>query len=406
MNLDVAPIAHRKLAFLCTIASLAAIGTLTLLPSAETVPDGWACVFCSTFASADAILNIILYLPLGIGLKGMRFSFRRSIAFGLLLSFTIELAQLLVVSGRSATMGDVLANVVGLSIGYALTYYIRSLVWPSKIEAKRAIAFYTPILLVVVLGTGYLLKPSFPNSVYYGQWTPELGHLERYDGRVLDVRLGSQFLPSHRLLNSGSLGSLWTTGMPLSVHAIAGARTSGLASLFSIYDEQQREVILIGPDRDDLVFRYRTRAMNWRLHQPVFRFEGVFDSIEIGDTLTVAAITEGEELCLWFNSQTRCGFRFSSGAGWTLLLKSESFSQSTSTLLNGVWIFLLLLPIGFWMRTSFTTMLVGFGVFVSLGVGPLVFYQAPFGLAEWIGTGIGFGTGLLLSRRLSKLSQQ
>ena len=69
------------------------------------------------------------------------------------------------------------------------------------------------------------------------------------------------------------------------VHAIAGPPVTALGSLFSIADHRQRRILLIGPDRDDLVLQVRPRAADVLLDHPSRRLRGAMDAVHPGDTI-------------------------------------------------------------------------------------------------------------------------
>ncbi|MFC1640305.1 VanZ family protein, partial [Gemmatimonadota bacterium] len=248
------------------VLSLAAIAVLTLAPSESAGGGGWACVFCSTFALADAILNVLLFVPLGFSLRLLRLRAVHAILIGVCVALTVESLQLFIVPG-----GDLFTNSLGCGLGYVVAATAHWWLSPPPQRAVMMSLLSAFAVIFTVAATGILLRPSFPNTKFYGQWTPRLGHLEWYRGSVVDARIGPLLLAPGLLENQDSLLALWLAGIPLDVQAIAGPRPRALASLFSIYDDQQQEILLLGPDRDDLVLRYRTLAITLGLHQPTLR---------------------------------------------------------------------------------------------------------------------------------------
>jgi mutator protein MutT len=91
-------------------------------------PPGEVLAWPDTFDSADVILNILVYVPLGAcaywafpALRRMRFVL--PILLGLVLSFGIELVQAFE-PARSSELSDVLANTGGAAIGMLLAAFI------------------------------------------------------------------------------------------------------------------------------------------------------------------------------------------------------------------------------------------------------------------------------------------
>ena len=113
------------------IASIAVILALTLVPTAsdndlELVPFG---DLADAVASSDdgrllevvleSVANILLFAPLGAALAYAGFRAGQAAFVGISLSVGIEIVQLLLISGRTAAVDDVILNALGLMLGYA-----------------------------------------------------------------------------------------------------------------------------------------------------------------------------------------------------------------------------------------------------------------------------------------------
>src|SRR5690606_38714249 len=93
---------------------------LTLMPhEPSSEPLGPGCLICGRRAVADAILNIGLFVPLGVGLGAVGVALAGALAGGILLSVAIEAAQLWI-PGRFASSADVLTNGSGVILGWLL----------------------------------------------------------------------------------------------------------------------------------------------------------------------------------------------------------------------------------------------------------------------------------------------
>ena len=69
MDISVAAAPHLRTAgLLLAIASVIVIAFATLLPQPPGVVESHFCVICGSFGSVDAILNVVVFVPLGIGL--------------------------------------------------------------------------------------------------------------------------------------------------------------------------------------------------------------------------------------------------------------------------------------------------------------------------------------------------
>lgn len=102
-------------------ATLVAIGAATLTPQhpgTPTVP--WYLPFANPGEGADALLNVVLFVPLGVALALAGLPRRRSVWLVVAATVAVELLQGFVVPGRQASIGDILTNSVGGWIGHAM----------------------------------------------------------------------------------------------------------------------------------------------------------------------------------------------------------------------------------------------------------------------------------------------
>lgn len=140
---------------------------------------------------ADILLNVTLFAPLGATLGHRGRSATAALLVGALLSGAIEIAQL-GVPGRVTSLEDVLSNTVGTIAGWVLCRTAPVWVRPGP-KAAGWLSLAAASMASTVLGlTGLLLGPSFPSTRYFGEWTPEFGHLRVYHGQVLEASLGGR----------------------------------------------------------------------------------------------------------------------------------------------------------------------------------------------------------------------
>ncbi len=89
-----------KAARLLVVFSLVTIAGLTLYPDSSTTTSNWNCIFCGTRATADLVLNILLFAPLGAGFGMLRIRAKNALILAVMLSGAVEVAQL-VIPGRA-----------------------------------------------------------------------------------------------------------------------------------------------------------------------------------------------------------------------------------------------------------------------------------------------------------------
>jgi len=71
-------------------------------------------------AVVDAVLNVGVFMPLGLLLAAAAIRFPVALLIGLMLSVTIELSQFVVQVGRTSDINDLITNTTGTVLGWAL----------------------------------------------------------------------------------------------------------------------------------------------------------------------------------------------------------------------------------------------------------------------------------------------
>lgn len=327
-----------------------AILVVTLAPADPTRTAGLvACIICGERGLADVILNIILFTPVGfLGL--VAFGRRTTIMLAAAaLSATVELLQV-GIPGRDASLGDLLFNTLGALAGYGLAASARAWIRPGPYLPRfAAAAALLPIAVVAI--HAWLVRPSLPASDWYGMWSPRLAHLRPWDGTVLDARLDGTSIRHGLIPDPAPVRSALLRGDTLALRATAGSTTTGLGAIFAIYDGDQREIVLVGPDRRDLVLRTRLRAQDARLDQPDLRLRNALASHTPGDSLLIRARLAPADHCLEINGVGRCGLGHDAAHGWQLLLYPSHFPGWLRLLIATAWSATLVLPAGFFART-------------------------------------------------------
>ena len=373
--------------------ALVAILAATLPPSGDDFSgELLRCVLCGDHKIADFIRNIILFVPLGgcLALAGVRW-WRIGLA-GTALSVAIEYAQLFI-PGRDSSVGDVLSNTTGAVVGCGL-----ALMFAHRTQHRGSLSVLQGLVaagagVAVIATTGYLLQPNLPASGYFGQWTPSLAHLEWYRGRVLQASLGTIPLPAQRLRESPRVRDALLRGDPLQVRALVGPPVIRLAPLLSIFDEQNEEILLLGPDRDDLVFRYRTRAEAWQLDEPDLRVRSALRGLTQGDTLSITVRRADNHYCVTVNQEQKCHVGHTAGIGWAMLMYPEEAPPWLKTLLRVGWLTGLFLPAGYWANGTAGRLLVALIGGLGLILVPPAVGLLPTPAGEWLGAACGFVTG-------------
>ena len=377
------------------------LATLTPFPG-EHQPDFVGCLICGIRGNSDAVVNLILYLPLGAALMINGRTGLGAVGIAGLLSAGIEFMQIFI-PGRDPSLGDVCFNTLGAAVGHAVAQVLVHWGAPeTRIAARLSVVAALAAVGVFAL-TGWLLSPALPASAFRAWYTTDRSNLELYRGRVLSTTLGSVPFGPADLPDPHETRRLLLGGAPLRILAVAGPRVRGLGPLFVVEDEWGDEIYLVGPDRDDLVLRYRTRATALRLDQPDLRLRHAFAHVAAGDTLNIEVIREGHGYCLTSNRDRACGVGYTVGSGWGLLLYPRHFPPWLKTLLSTGWVAGLAVPAGFWARRRWESGLAGILLLTGVGVVPSIVRLLPTPLWQWLGVGAGVSLGIglqILARRV------
>jgi VanZ like protein len=387
------------------IASAAVILAVTLLPVAGEEPERWlACVVCGERGIADVLVNVLLFLPFGAALAAAGVRPQRCVLGGALLSAGVEFAQLSI-PGRDPSLGDVVSNTVGSGLGAVLVATAPYWLLPPRAQAARL--SWAAALAAAALGyaTGWLLTPTLPQAHYFSLWTPNLGHLEWYRGHVRDAMIGEVRIPAGPIANSAAVRELLLSpqGFSLHVRAIAGPRTAELGALVAVYDEHGREILLLGPERDDLVFRLRTRATALRLDQPDLRLPDVLRAVAPGDPLDVTVLGRRGRYSMTVGSSGGAGLGFTVGSGWAVLMYPEALPAWLKALLSLAWVGAMWVPAGFWARTRQDGWVTAGALTAGLLAVPAITPLCATPILQWGAAGLGALAGviarLVLERR-------
>jgi VanZ like family len=372
------------------VCALLLIAFATLLPiPGETQIQGF-CLICGSRGTADLLLNILLFMPLGAALARRGTPRIRVFLFGLLLSGTIECAQFFI-PGRDPSVSDVIANTCGAVLGALIARSAH--VWltsrPPPGVGSRLCRAASAVAALLCLVTGLLLTPAYPDSPYFGLWTPDLGHLVTYRGRVLSATLNGESIADGPIHASDRIrAALESPGTDLRVRAIAGPEPEGLSPVFAIFDQQRREILLLGLDRKELVLRLRTRASDARLDRPEMRVRGDWRQ---SDTASVAIVARAGRYDI---NGAAAGFTV--GSGWGLFLYPQHLPFKS--VVDAAWIAMLFVPAAFWSRTRGDAAIVALGVLGGLALVPALTPLQPTPPAQWLATALGIGLGAVLQR--------
>ncbi len=369
------------------VASLTAAAWLTLAPQyvgdSGVDTSAWRWIAGDRWL-ADLGANFLLFVPLGAASFLIWNQSRRTWILAIAVTLSIEFLQWMI-PGRYPSAIDPPANFLGAVFGHALLKRGRRNVRLRTRPAERCALAASLAFGAALFATSLLLVPSFPHSIYYGQWTADLGHLGHYDGSVDSVLVSTEAVGHEAFEFPEQLRRLLLNGGPVVVDAKAGNPPAQLAPVFSVYDNAQREIFLLGVQGVDLVVRNRRRADTLALDRPDLRVHGAMANVVPGEPIRITYGRDGAASCLGVDDAIRCNLGYSAGRGWALLYYPEGLRAGTLRLFDALWIAGLLAPVGFFARrtpVSYAALAVCIAsLLLSSAPGAL---QMP-GLPEWFG---------------------
>ncbi|MEP7383243.1 MAG: VanZ family protein, partial [Gemmatimonadota bacterium] len=382
--------------------SLAFIAALTLRPAPRPlfqVPMD--CLICGDLGGVDVILNVALFVPLGITLVAAGTSWRRAVAIAFATTLLVESLQYTLIPGRDATLSDLLTNTIGGTIGALLATHWRRVLSPPPAAARWLMVAATLLAVGIMSGTAALLRPAVPDMGMWGQWTPQQLTFEPYDGtvhrfEVNDIPIPYNLVPESEPLRQRILGGEtravvdFTAGTPtrrLSAIARAGSRF--------------QEVLLVGVHGTDLVFRTRLAVRDWLLRLPGIALP---DAIPPAGEAVIAMA--GLHRNRWYatvhssRGVQHVEIPFAVSLGWTFILPFDRPLRPGDEWLSALWLAALMLPAAAWGALGGASTATGtpFNRWWLLAVecqaaalllAPAFAHFAPASLWEWSGLALG-----------------
>lgn len=402
------PSYQRRLGSWIATGGLAWIALLTLMPhpgaAARAASTPLTCILCGDAGGVDFFLNVVLFVPLGLGLRLAGFSWRRTVFLSALMTLGVELLQMKVVAGRDASLGDVVANTLGGGLGASVGVLWRRFATPDPARARRLALAYALGLGCVWLGTAWALGTALPRGArWFGAWAPELDNFDRFPGDPVLVSAGGEpLLPGGPAIDQARFQDAVTAQPSIAFRAVLSEQPRGLAPIGMVVDEWHRDVILIGQDRQDLAFRVSMRASLLKLNSPTAYLRNGMAG-EPGDTVDAAgALRDGS-----FELRSRIKGReisrslpLSASWGWTLITPWNSVLGEEVRFLTALWITGLIAVLAFWSALAGGASLVIPPITIALLLGaiPRAAGFPPAHSSEWLAALVGVLLGMLASR--------
>lgn len=386
-----------KLRWWLTSLAVVSILALTLGPVRGDLADHPPfCVICGQRGAADALLNFLMFAPFGAALAWWRLTLWQLLLAAGALSTLIEVVQI-AVPGRNPGLGDIGFNILGAVFGMAVARTASLWFYPSQRQARLLCSGGTAAALAIAGTSAGLLQPDLPRGSYHGHWTPASENLETYRGHIREAGVGTVGLENGHIADSIRARVYLLRGVPLRIMAEAGPAPEALASIFSIYDEKQREVLFVGVDRSDAVFRFRARSATLRFEQPTTRVHAALSGSTAGMPLQLRLWRWKGGYCLEVNRIRACPVGFTVGDGWRILVSSPT-PPRVDSLIDFIWLAALFAPAGFWLVRWRHSVIVALVATIGLAAMGEIVGILPTTLVDWLAAVTGLALGCLLRR--------
>ncbi len=385
---------RKRIGVATTFLSLLVIAALTLRPGQGLLPAGFdLCVLCGTFGTAAFILNVLLFVPLGIGLRLA--GLRRWYAWGIALAVTvsIEMLQNYVIPGRDSTLGDIVSNALGGVVGIVVADASPWLLRPAPREAWRLSITAAAAIVALAAATQWSLGVSLPRSVYYEQIAPNLGQFDVLAATILDARAdGAPFRDGPLSPDSSATvrAAILAGRARVDATMTLGPPPRHLAPIVSVFDQRGHEIFVLGRRQGDLAFRVDRRTWDLRLHPPSVTLPNALPAtLTLADTVRVAAEVRPGHVVLETNFHDihrRAELGVGVWTGWRLLLPDDGTYGPLAGLFTTLWIAALCAPAAYWAGRATRPMQSAAAAVsgsVSAGLVPMAAIVAALALVPW-----------------------
>jgi hypothetical protein len=338
---------------LASTVALLAIFAVTLWPLSGPAHRGFsACLTCGEGVAGDAVLNILLFIPLGAAMARHRSGIRGAVAASFAISLLVEVLQWWGVPGREATATDVLTNTIGGGVGAVLMANRRLLASPTTSEALLLVCAGGTLWTMIIGIATWGLAPDAPATrQYWGQHAHDLPGFTVLDARVIRSRINGYELPDAPIPTTNSLReSIQSEGYRIEALVSGLPSVGGRAEITALVDGENHFLALLEQRQCILRFSARMRGARIGLVPPsvgladacaegVTRVNGSLDR----ERMTVSLEHDGV-----LRSHSR---RTTPGTGWSLIVP-DALPDSVEWAWTLAWLGVPIALMGWWARRT------------------------------------------------------
>jgi VanZ family protein len=430
---------HKRAGTIITVLALLFIAVLTLWPDPSAGPQPVsACISCGELGGTDLFLNVLLFIPLGFGLRLRGLSRWRAWSIALAVTVGVETLQWRVIVGRDASLGDVLSNSFGAFLGMLLADHGRELIFPAPIRARRLMRVGALGWVAVVALGGWAMRPARIPGPYRAFLAPDLYHIELFEGTVVSASLdGWPLVASATVLRDDSLPRrIRRDTVRLDARVIPAGATYNIAPIVSLSTTREPMALALGQIWHDLTLQVRLNSATLGMRAPMVVLPDALSSRSAspgavgapagGDTIAVSGtIIGGRRLIAEVESEPRARAELALDPFllWAAVMPMGPFPPRISQTLTMLWIALLVSPLAYWAgratrdvraRSTFSIRPLRSRVFVfvaltlvlGLAVVPPLFGFPVARASIWLAAAVDALVLFLLGAGLSRASQR
>ncbi len=408
---------QRVVGFGLTLVGVAAVCVITLTPAAvseERLP--LLCMACGERPAVDVLLNILLFIPVSVGLGLYGVKFRRALLCGVLGSILIEWLQFAVVAGRFPSVRDVLSNSIGLVVGYVAGSRWATLVYPGARTARSLAIPAAALWLATQAFTAWAMGIAAPTTPWWAQLEPDYdGYPAVFAGKIVALSLGSVAIVESNVVPRGDESRRQLlAGAPLRVVLTHVSPTAGLAMIVVISAGPVHDVLYWQQDGRAAVFTVPVRGTFAGLRTP---------SVRIGDAMPLTSRDTVRLSGAYAHGRYRLtaerngvmierDFNASPSLAWAFLLPLPSYAfGAEARLCTALWLSAGWLLLGYWSSRARGAMggrpmVAATAITLSLGLAlaPWLFDLPIAHWSEWMSATVGFGAGWLVATHTLRTS--
>jgi hypothetical protein len=402
----------RRVAAVLLVAALSLIGLMTLVPASTYEPTPMFCVFCGTLGGVDFTLNVILFLPLGLALRWLTGRWATAAVIGGATTLLIETLQWRVIAGRDASLGDLIANLLGAMLGAWLAVTMGRVVYAPPARARPIAAALGIATSGIIVLSAALLRPVDPIGAQYVQWAPRRPNMDLFRGSLVAVQLNGRLLrPGEPFPSQWTYDSVTRAMVMRAVVRMPVPPSQRQAIIVRIGNEEY-EGFMLAQRGDAVVFRPTIGAARLKLRPILIGLEHALTApIETGAVLILHGTSTPRVVSLareQRSGEAAVTLRRTVGLAWAMLLPWDLALNTRWWPVNALWLATLLVPVAFLTTRSHSTQTVDRRsrfdawplvlVLVTLVAAPALLGLSILGPGDWLGVVTGVATGVLVER--------